>query len=979
MGDLDGDGNLDLVIANEIDYHVGTVSILYGRPDGTFDPRIYFNGNIGGVASVAVGDFNQDGRPDIVATASYENKIAIYVGQADRRFSTAIITSPPDPPSVFGEFNDIKVGDFDGDGRLDIVVLQDLQGKRLRFFHVSQENHLDLFRTLELPEMDSYEGQMAIGDLNHDNYSDLVLAGGGPFSNRSFTYVFGRADGALTLQSSITLADKANDIVVVDIDRDGDQDLVVSFEDTTTPTIHSVRIYKNSGSGVFIPGLRLPFDYLFIPGGLVVDDLNGDGRLDIAVTVAAEMVWVAFGRSDGSFEPNRYYSVPFGSFLYSADMDHDGSADLVSLSAIVNPFNVAAVLLNNGNGTFNAPIAVPWSPTFMVAGDVNGDDRKDLISGWQSPYGAQASIGIILNDVSTGFVLPEASFTSPDWQDYLEVGDFNGDGKVDTVTAHNANNKGVAVCFGDGTGALGPPVFTAFSASILRVTVGDFNGDRRDDVIALEDSGNAHVLLSNGTGGFVEAAGSPLVLDSSPIDILTGDFDGDQYLDLIIPERDGQYLFRGDGYGRFDRSSQVLEPFHTNTVAGDFNHDGKLDIAGYIGTEMIALLGDGTGHFPTSFRRDIYDTSANYIVSGDFDLDGDTDIAYVADIFNDLPGNLAIVLSNGDSWDYPRYYTAGKLYIPPQVHPIIAADFNSDGKTDIGYVSTSCRSIIYNAAHRSGRARFDYDGDGRSDISVFRPSSGAWYLQRSRDGLYGAEFGYGTDKITPADYDGDGRTDIAVYRPETGIWYVFQSSTGTVDYTVFGIPEDLPTPADYDGDGKADISVFRPSTATWYRKNSSDGSFYAIQFGLPEDKPTIGDFDGDGKSDIAIFRPSDGAWYELYSSDNSLHGRQFGFGTDIITPADYDGDGKTDIAVYRPSEGYWYIANSSDGSVSYAVFGLADDIPAPGDFDGDGKADISVFRPSDGTWYRTNSSTGTFFAYPFGASGDKPTMTAFRY
>ena len=250
---------------------------------------------------------------------------------------------------------------------------------------------------------------------------------------------------------------------------------------------------------------------------------------------------------------------------------------------------------------------------------------------------------------------------------------------------------------------------------------------------------------------------------------------------------------------------------------------------------------------------------------------------------------------------------------------------------------------------------FDYDGDGRSDISVFRPSTGAWYLQQSTDGLYGAEFGFGTDHITPGDYDGDGKADISVYRPSTGLWYIFQSSNGTVDYRVFGIAEDLPTPADYDGDGVTDISLFRPSTATWYRQNSSDGTFYARQFGTPEDKPTVGDFDGDGHSDIAIFRPSLGDWYQLYSSDESLHGAEFGFATDVIAPADYDGDSKADIAVFRPSTGLWYILSSSSGQVLYRVFGLDGDIPAPGDFDGDGIADISVFRPSDGTWYRTNS------------------------
>ncbi len=82
------------------------------------------------------------------------------------------------------------------------------------------------------------------------------------------------------------------------------------------------------------------------------------------------------------------------------------------------------------------------------------------------------------------------------------------------------------------------------------------------------------------------------------------------------------------------------------------------------------------------------------------------------------------------------------------------------------------------------RTAFDYDADGKADISVFRPSTGAWYLQRSSDGLYGVEFGFGSDALAPADYDGDGRTDIAVYRPETGIWYVFNTVNATVSYHV---------------------------------------------------------------------------------------------------------------------------------------------------------------------------------------------------
>ena len=276
-------------------------------------------------------------------------------------------------------------------------------------------------------------------------------------------------------------------------------------------------------------------------------------------------------------------------------------------------------------------------------------------------------------------------------------------------------------------------------------------------------------------------------------------------------------------------------------------------------------------------------------------------------------------------------------------------------------------------------AAYDYDADRKTDISLFRPSDGAWYLQRSRDGLYGMLFGFGDDRIAPADYDRDGKTDIAVYRPSSGIWYVFNSSDGTFSYFVFGVPEDLPTPADYDGDRKADISVYRPSTGTWYRQNSSDGSFFGMQFGQSGDKPAVGDYDGDGKADIAVFRPADGAWYWVESSDSSSHGEQFGVSDDLIVPGDYDGDGKSDLAVFRPSNGFWYARNSNGSVYTAYPFGLSEDIPAPGDFDGDGRSDYSVFRPSDGNWYRINSLDQSFFAYHFGQSGDKPTQSAFMY
>ncbi|HLM01240.1 MAG TPA: FG-GAP-like repeat-containing protein [Pyrinomonadaceae bacterium] len=274
------------------------------------------------------------------------------------------------------------------------------------------------------------------------------------------------------------------------------------------------------------------------------------------------------------------------------------------------------------------------------------------------------------------------------------------------------------------------------------------------------------------------------------------------------------------------------------------------------------------------------------------------------------------------------------------------------------------------------RAQFDYDGDGRTDLSVFRPSAGSWYISRSSDNAFAAtQFGANGDLIAPADFDGDGKTDICVFRPSDGGWYRLNSSNNTFTPAQFGTNGDLPVPGDFDGDGKADLTVYRPSAGTWFRINSSNSQFVAVQFGVAEDKPLVGDFDGDGKSDLTVFRPSNGTWYRINSATDTFSPNQFGAPGDLPVAADYDGDGKSDLAVYRPSVGDWYIVNSSNAAFTSTHFGVTEDKPAPADFDGDGKADLVVFRPSSGTWYLLRTSAG-FTGIQFGADGDIPTPNA---
>ncbi|HEV7928834.1 MAG TPA: FG-GAP-like repeat-containing protein, partial [Nitrosospira sp.] len=284
----------------------------------------------------------------------------------------------------------------------------------------------------------------------------------------------------------------------------------------------------------------------------------------------------------------------------------------------------------------------------------------------------------------------------------------------------------------------------------------------------------------------------------------------------------------------------------------------------------------------------------------------------------------------------------------------------------------SSRDIIRIEPDLATKPKFDFDGDRRSDVGVFRPSEGYWYINQSTAGYAFTHWGLAGDKLDAHDFDGDGKTDIAVFR--NGDLHVLSTLTGYRGAQM-GQAGDKPlvgTFFDFSTFLNKEMWIVRgdrsgiPAWYVWQGPGATPGPM-TLAGELSTDKPIVGDFDGDSWDDIGYFR--DGAWYNRLTSQEALVSFHWGTAGDIPAAADYDGDRQTDYAVFRPSTGDWYVMGSTAGYFAMH-WGASGDIPVPADYDGDGKADIAIYR--NGDWWQFLSATGSVNFVHWGMTGDLP-------
>jgi hypothetical protein len=643
-GDFNNDGILDLAVTNancayqefgmalsELICDAGTVSILLGNGDGSFQPHIdYATGK--NPSALAAGDFNGDGKLDLAIVNTQDGSVSVLLGQGEGTFQSQVVYQVPG-----AQLPGLVIGDFNNDHKLDLVVSgpSTLLGNGDGTFQApityvgsssggatplaaadfNLDGKLDLYQggalflgngdgTFVLHAIYGLPGGggsgAAAADLNGDGKPDLVVVSG-----NTVAVSLGNGDGSFQTTVDYAAASYSSDVLVADVNGDGKLDLAVAasgclqFSCSTTGSA-SISLLLGVGDGTFVGGTDYPFQNNNPASQVVLADFNGDGKPDFAADAgfapSVTTLGVYLGNGNGTFQGQISTSIPQNTgAIAAADLNADGKADLATVYPNCSAGNNTClpgdlgVLISNGDGTFQSAVAYTTGlePESLAIGDFNGDAKPDVATS----NSRSSTISILLNNGNGTFQtnVDYATGLSPS---NILSGDFNGDGKLDLVIQ---TQTGISVHLGNGDGTFQPHLDYTVTTQGFSLAAGDFNGDGKLDLALTTGVSTVLVLLGNGDGTFQ----APITSAAGGGFPGVGDFNGDGKSDLvIIPQFAGSAtVLLGNGDGTFGQPIPVFLAAGPPAVL-DLNHDGIPDVVAGTGyytsasdfTEIAVLL-----------------------------------------------------------------------------------------------------------------------------------------------------------------------------------------------------------------------------------------------------------------------------------------------------------------------------------------------------------------------------------------------------